>query len=546
MHHEVVAPQAGTVDEVLAAVGSAVVVGERLIILDESVRPDGEVPGDAPGAAVGPSDGAAGEHVAVAERADLAEVVERHERSGSTRPGRTAVERRRQRRATHGSRERRRPRRRRLVRRVRAAGDRRAAPAALARRPDRAHARPTAWSAASARSTATCSSGQRRRQVVAMSYDYTVLAGTQGTQNHRKKDRLFELAEQLRLPIVFFTEGGGGRPGDTDGIGVSGLDCLAFRLVRPSCRARAARRHQRRLLLRRQRGDPRLLRRRDRHRGLEHRHGRPGDDRGRRARRVRADGDRPDRACSGPTASSTSWSPTRPRRSPSPSSTCRTSRAAIADVGVRRPDASCATSIPEDRLAQLRRAHARSTRCSTPARCSSCAATSALGMVTALARVEGRPVGVVANNPTHLAGAIDCRRRRQGGPVHAAVRRVRPPDRHARRHAGDDGRPGRRGDRARAPLQPAVRHRRQRHRAAWSSIVLRKAYGLGAQAMMGGSDEGAAGVRGLADRRVRRHGPGGRGAPRLPQGARGRSRTRTSARRCSRRWSTGCTSTARR
>jgi acetyl-CoA carboxylase carboxyltransferase component len=64
---------------------------------------------------------------------------------------------------------------------------------------------------------------------VAVSYDYTVLAGTQGTQNHRKKDRLFEVAEQLRLPIVFFTEGGGGRPGDTDGIGVSGLDCLAFR-----------------------------------------------------------------------------------------------------------------------------------------------------------------------------------------------------------------------------------------------------------------------------------------------------------------------------
>ena len=69
----------------------------------------------------------------------------------------------------------------------------------------------------------------RASKVVAVSYDYTVLAGTQGTQNHRKKDRLFEVAEQLRLPIVFFTEGGGGRPGDTDGIGVSGLDCLAFR-----------------------------------------------------------------------------------------------------------------------------------------------------------------------------------------------------------------------------------------------------------------------------------------------------------------------------
>jgi acetyl-CoA carboxylase carboxyltransferase component len=48
--------------------------------------------------------------------------------------------------------------------------------------------------------------------------------------NHRKKDRLFELAERLRLPIVIFTEGGGGRPGDTDGAGVSGLDCLAFAL----------------------------------------------------------------------------------------------------------------------------------------------------------------------------------------------------------------------------------------------------------------------------------------------------------------------------
>jgi acetyl-CoA carboxylase carboxyltransferase component len=68
------------------------------------------------------------------------------------------------------------------------------------------------------------------QQTIVMSYDYTVLAGTQGLQNHRKKDRLFELAERLRLPVVFFTEGGGGRPGDTDGSGVSGLDCMAFNL----------------------------------------------------------------------------------------------------------------------------------------------------------------------------------------------------------------------------------------------------------------------------------------------------------------------------
>jgi len=69
---------------------------------------------------------------------------------------------------------------------------------------------------------------ESRSRCIAMSYDYTVLAGTQGQQNHRKKDRMFELAETWRLPIVFFTEGGGGRPGDTDGLGVAGLDCLAF------------------------------------------------------------------------------------------------------------------------------------------------------------------------------------------------------------------------------------------------------------------------------------------------------------------------------
>ncbi|TDT16274.1 acetyl-CoA carboxylase carboxyltransferase component [Ilumatobacter fluminis] len=68
----------------------------------------------------------------------------------------------------------------------------------------------------------------RDARAVAVSYDYMVLAGTQGTRNHIKKDRLFEVAERLRLPVVFFTEGGGGRPGDTETPGVSGLDCLAF------------------------------------------------------------------------------------------------------------------------------------------------------------------------------------------------------------------------------------------------------------------------------------------------------------------------------
>ncbi len=68
------------------------------------------------------------------------------------------------------------------------------------------------------------------RPVAAMSYDYTVLAGTQGMRNHAKKDRLFELAHRRRLPVVLFAEGGGGRPGDVDLPIISGLDCRAFGL----------------------------------------------------------------------------------------------------------------------------------------------------------------------------------------------------------------------------------------------------------------------------------------------------------------------------
>ena len=68
------------------------------------------------------------------------------------------------------------------------------------------------------------------RPCAVLSYDYTVLAGTQGALGHRKKDRLFELIERMRLPTVFFAEGGGGRPGDTDYPVVSALDVRAFAL----------------------------------------------------------------------------------------------------------------------------------------------------------------------------------------------------------------------------------------------------------------------------------------------------------------------------
>jgi acetyl-CoA carboxylase carboxyltransferase component len=63
-----------------------------------------------------------------------------------------------------------------------------------------------------------------------LSYDYTVLAGTQGALGHKKKDRLFDLIERMRLPTVFFAEGGGGRPGDTDYPVISALETRAFAL----------------------------------------------------------------------------------------------------------------------------------------------------------------------------------------------------------------------------------------------------------------------------------------------------------------------------
>jgi acetyl/propionyl-CoA carboxylase alpha subunit/acetyl-CoA carboxylase carboxyltransferase component len=70
--------------------------------------------------------------------------------------------------------------------------------------------------------------GDEAARCAVMAYDYTVLAGTQGAYNHRKMDRLIEAAERWRLPTVFFCEGGGGRPGDTEGGGyVRGFELWA-------------------------------------------------------------------------------------------------------------------------------------------------------------------------------------------------------------------------------------------------------------------------------------------------------------------------------
>ncbi len=74
--------------------------------------------------------------------------------------------------------------------------------------------------------------GDEKARCMVLAYDYTVLAGTQGHFNHKKMDRMLELAYEQRLPVVLFAEGGGGRPGDVDAyaVVVAGLDLPTFGL----------------------------------------------------------------------------------------------------------------------------------------------------------------------------------------------------------------------------------------------------------------------------------------------------------------------------
>ena len=71
--------------------------------------------------------------------------------------------------------------------------------------------------------------GQRQARAVAVINDYSVLAGSQGYFHHRKLDRICELAREQSLPVIMYSEGGGGRPGDTDVMTqIAGLNLTSF------------------------------------------------------------------------------------------------------------------------------------------------------------------------------------------------------------------------------------------------------------------------------------------------------------------------------
>ena len=323
----------------------------------------------------------------------------------------------------------------------------------------------------------------RRSRCAALAYDYTVLAGTQGAQNHRKKDRLFELIHRLRLPVVLFAEGGGGRPGDTDYPVVTGLDTTAFAefgalsglvplvgVVSGFCFA----------------GNAALLGCCDviiATPGTSIGMGGPAMIEGGGLGSVRPEDIGPldvqvgngvvdlvaeDEADAVRTA----------RRylsyfqGPMEAWTCadqRLLRSAVPEERLRIYDVRrlVATLADTDSVLELRRGFGE-------------------GMVTALVRVEGRPLGVVANNPVHLGGAID----RDGADK--AARFLQLCDAHDVPVLFLCDTPGFMvGPEAERTAQ--VRHFSRLFVTGASltvpffTIVLRKGYGLGAQAMAGGS-----------------------------------------------------------
>ena len=238
-----------------------------------------------------------------------------------------------------------------------------------------------------------------------MSYDYTVLAGTQGTQNHRKKDRLFELAEDAATAGRVLHRGRGGRPGDTDAVGVSGLDCLAFNYLGqlsglvPLVGINAGYCFA---------GNAAILgccdvviATEDSNIGM----GGPAMIEGGGLGVF-------DPTDVGPMSVQQFNGVVDIAVADEAEAVARRQAVPVVLPGSdrrrgRRRSARAAPRDPRGPQAQLRRARGDRRRCSTPARCSSCAATSAWAWSPRWRGSRADPSACVANNPNHLAGAID-------------------------------------------------------------------------------------------------------------------------------------------
>jgi acetyl-CoA carboxylase carboxyltransferase component len=321
-----------------------------------------------------------------------------------------------------------------------------------------------------------------RARTVVLAYDATVLAGTQGMRNHAKTDRLLEIAHAERLPLVLFAEGGGGRPGDVDVPVVAGLHLRSFAsFARLSGRAPVIGIVSGRCFA----GNAALLgccdviiATRDANIGM----GGPA--------MIEGGGlgvFRPEEI--GPSAVQ--------------------SANGVVDVLVDDEAAAVATakrylSMFQGRVAQWRSPDAPALRDVVPENRLRVYDTRAamrglvdadslielragfgVGIHTALARVEGQPIGLVANNPLHLAGAIDA------DAADKLARFLQLCDAHGLPIVSLIDTPG-------FMVGPDVEARAQvRHasrlfvvgaalRVPFFAVVLRKGYGLGAMAMAAG------------------------------------------------------------
>jgi acetyl-CoA carboxylase carboxyltransferase component len=211
MEHEIVAERDGTVTELSVAVGQTVEEGQRLATLTDGAGPD-----------LSPAAGGEASAAAQAEgahhRQDLDDVVERHEIGRDHRRPEAVDKRHAQDRRTA---------RENLDDLLDEGSFVEYGPLMFAAQEQR-RSRQELIERTPADGLVGGVGAIAGQPVAAMSYDYTVLAGTQGMRNHQKKDRLFEIAERRRLPVVLFAEGGGGRPGDVDMPIIAGLDCRAF------------------------------------------------------------------------------------------------------------------------------------------------------------------------------------------------------------------------------------------------------------------------------------------------------------------------------